>query len=64
MKVGDLVRRKYSTYTDIRGWDDLKQDPNAVGIVIEESYGACKVLISSPHKQIRSFLKDSLEVIG
>ena len=63
MKVGDLVRRKYSAYTDIRGWDDLKQDPKAVGIVIEESRGACKVLLSSPHNQIRTFLKDSLEVI-
>ena len=63
MKIGDLVKRKFVTYSQMCRVKSMNEDIDEVGIVIEIAESACKVLLTEKN-QIRSFLKSSLEVIS
>ena len=64
MKIGDLVRRKFMTFASMRrAQRQLGCDPQELGVVIEESNNACKVMFPGSNGIIRSYMKSSLEVI-
>lgn len=64
MKTGDLVKRKFAPLAIIKASEYQRGDFEALGIVVEETENACKVMFPGSDGLIRSFLKSSLEVIG
>ena len=65
MKVGDLVRIKFTTMASMRRSKNfMGHDPTEPGIVIEVAENACKVIFPQSNGKIRSFIKEGLEVIS
>ena len=63
MKVGDLVRRRF-VLGSIASSHSTEHHNNEAGIVVEVANNACKVIFTSRGGEIRSFIRDSLEVVS
>ena len=64
MKVGDLVKMKWTTFVNIRNAKKRGYPVDVPGIVMEEVMGAVKVMFPSHGKKIYTLLKESVEVIS
>ena len=64
MKIGDLVKlNTQSHFTN--GINDIIGIPfHAIGIVIQEKGDVCSVLFPSLKSEIRSFMKQDLEIVS
>jgi exosome complex RNA-binding protein Csl4 len=62
VRKGDLVRRKFVTYSSMKRSKAMSKHKDDIGIVVSVAENACKVLFTDTG-QIRSFLNSSLEVI-
>ena len=64
MKPGDLVRLVWTHYAEIRMNAKQKKIAHELGIVVEKSGAAVKVVFPSRGNQTYSFLEKNLELVA
>ena len=64
MKVGDLVKMKWTTFASKRRAKRQGFPADEVGLVVEEAHGAAKIAFPSQGSKMRTLLKINLEVVN
>ena len=65
MKVGDLVKMKWTTFASpLRRAMAQGFPADEVGLVVEEAHGAVKIAFPSQGRKMRTLLKVNLEVVS
>lgn len=64
MKVGDIVKMKWSTFASMRRAKSFGKPVDEVGLVVEESGNVAKVVFPTTNGKIFTFVKTNLEVLN
>jgi len=64
MKVGDLVKMKWTTFASMRRAKMQGFPADEPGLIVEEDHGAAKVVFPSQGGKISTLLKVNLELVS